>query len=78
MNQRPKRPRPLSELKKRELLAKFKKMIARASKRRRDFELKCQGDTYSASLTTFGRIIVRDALGTVVVASGYNPLGLDD
>jgi hypothetical protein len=71
-------PRPLSAQEKLMLLTKFQRMILRASARRRDFELRYNGAIYTATLTGFGRCIVRDAYGHSVAASGFGWLSGDE
>jgi hypothetical protein len=62
---------PLTNRERDELLKRFQKMIVRASSKRKDFELKYKGTLYWATLTIFGRCIVRNARGEAIVASGY-------
>lgn len=54
-----------------ELLERFQKMILRAPSRQRDFKSKFKGALYSATLTGFGRCIVRNVRGNVIVSSAY-------
>ena len=62
---------PLGAGELRELLAAFKKTIVKAGLYRRVFRLRYRGVEYRASLTSYGRVLVRDSAGLIVVATEY-------
>lgn len=71
MSQSNNHPRPLSLSERSALLQKFQRMILEASNEERNFSLRFKRATYSATLTSWGRCIVRDARGNDIASSGY-------